>query len=187
MSRQLKNMGFVLGILVVVLVLVNVFVVMPFMKEKPVQSSTTQEEFPEMLEPEDVVIIETLAEIRDVNAGESSIHAAPDNVNIRNPFFWPEEKKQQVEIKETGKFETRKSERQKPQLSMVIVGEQRRKALIDDVFVSEGDMFHSYLVKRIAPNEVILSDDLGEFSIHLDTAEENSDQPQPPGGLIEKQ
>ena len=188
MSRILKNMGLLLGFLIIILVVLNIFVVMPLLREKPVQLSTIPEELPERLEfDDDLVIIDTLAEIRDVNGDESYIHVDPGDENIRNPFFWPEERKEVVEIVETGEpVGTEESEPQKPQLSMVIVGKQRRQALIDEVFVSEGDKFYGYQVKRITENEVVLSDGLGDLSIFLTTAGEESGQYLSPGGLIER-
>ena len=69
---------------------------------------------------------------------------------------------------------------------MVIIGEGSKQALLGNVFVREGEMFHGYRVKRIAENEVVLSDSLGELIIYLDTVEENSGKDLSPPGLIER-
>ena len=73
-----------------------------------------------------------------------------------------------------------------PKLSMVIIGEGRNQALLDNVFVREGERFHGYLVKRITGNEVILSDDLGEISIFLASGDQTGDGSQSSGELIEQ-
>ncbi len=69
---------------------------------------------------------------------------------------------------------------------MVLISAGRKQALLDDVFIKEGDMFHGYLVKSIRDNEVVLSGNFGDLSIILGSGEEAEQQAQPPAGLIEK-
>ncbi len=190
MSGTLKNMSLVLGLLVIILLLVNIFVFMPLMTEKPVQLSVNPAEFPQVSESDDEIeTIDTTVAIKDMSEGENYIHPDPGGETIRNPFFWPEENSRQLEIVETAETEeiVVQEKKKRPHLSMVIVGEQRRQAVLDDVFVREGDVFHGYLVKMIAKEEVVLADKLGEVRIRLGVSEENVEQAPSPPGLIERQ
>ncbi len=195
MEISLKNLGFGLLLLVAVLVLVNIFAIMPFLTVKPVQIPSILEEIAESVKPADVVLtVDSLALIKKSGTGEGVIHLDSDNQTLRNPFFWPEEKKQPPKVQETAAAKSEvvepavdKPEPEKPQLSMVIISKGRKQALLGDVFIKEGDMFHGYLVKRLVPDEVILSGNLGDLSIFLTTVDEESGQELPPGGVIEKQ
>ena len=179
MTRLLKNIGLALLFLVAVLILVNIFVFMPLMRLAPVQTTFIPgEEIPESVEPDDAIVaVDTLAVIRRNGIGEGVIYIDPEDESLRNPFFWPEEKTQKKKAAEPAP--------EQPQLSMVIIGEGGRQALLGDAFVREGDMFHGYLVQKIEEHQVILVDDLGELRIFLATTVDKSGQPQPPPGLIE--
>jgi len=194
MKISLKNMGFGLLLLVAVLVLLNIFVVMPFLSVKPVQITSILEEVAERVEPADVVLtVDSLALIKKNGTAEGLIHIDSDDQTLRNPFFWPEEKIQPQKVQETAavKLEAiesaaEKSEPPKPQLSMVIISKGRKQALLGDVFIKEGDYFHGYMVKRIEKNEVVLSDALGDMSIYLTAADGEAGQDLSPEVLIEK-
>jgi len=196
MGISLKNTGLGLLLLVAVLVLVNIFFIMPSLSLKPVQIPFIQEEVAEeSVEPAAPVVLsfDSPAIIKEEGTGEGVIQIGDDNQTLRNPFFYPGENSQQKKAKETtvakpaaAKPEADKPEPQKPQLSMVIISAGRKQALLGDVFVREGDNYHGYMVKRISANEVILSDDLGDLSIFLTTVGTESSQDLPPGGLIEK-
>lgn len=180
MNRLLKNIGLALLFLVAVLVLVNIFVLMPLMRLEP--DRTTYVPAGEVTEAvrsdTDIVAVDTLAVIKKNGLGEGPVYIDPEDENLRNPFFWPEEKRQRKKAEEPAV--------QKPQLTMVIIGENHKQALLDDAFVREGDMYHGYLVKRIEEHQVVLSDELGELRIFLAADPEKDDQLEPPPGLIEK-
>jgi hypothetical protein len=188
MERLFKNIGFAVLLLVAVLILVNIFVIMPLMRLKPETNAYVQEETVESIEPEAAVITtDTLTIIKQTGGDEVGVHIKSENKSSRNPFFWPGEKLQQKTVaKGTPEGTPPKVEPPKPLLSMVIIGESRKQALLDNVFVREGEMFHGYLVKRIADNKVVLSDDLGEFNIYLVSVDKTDEQGQPTTGLIER-
>ena len=195
MDFSLKNVALWLLFLVAALVLVNIFVIMPSLSVKPEQIPSFKEEFAKIVESDAVVLrVDSLAVIKKNDVGKDVIQSDSIDQTFRNPFLWPEEKPQQKKAKKAAaekpvkqKPAVEKPEPEKPQLSMVIIGKGRKQAILDDVFIREGDMFHGYLVKRIVPNEVILSDEFGELSIILDTSEGKSGQDLPPEVLIEKQ
>ncbi len=179
MGRLVKNIGLALLFLVALLILVNVFVFMPQKHLNPVQVATLAEEAPVKMEQDDIIVmVDTLAVIRKNGIGEGIIYGDPEDDVLRNPFYWPAEKSQQ-------KKSVQQAPRQ-PQLSMVIIGEKGKQALLDNAFVHEGDMYHGFLVKRIEDHQVILSDDLGELRIYLAAGADEKGQAQPPGGLIER-
>ncbi len=180
MSRLLKNIGLALLFLVAVLILVNIFVLMPRMRLEPAQTtSVPAEEVYESAKPDSAIVaVDTLAVIKKNGLGEGPIFIDPEDENLRNPFFWPEEKIQLKKAEEPAP--------QKPLLSMVIIGEGRKQALLDDAFVREGDMYHGYLVKRIEEHQVVLADELGELRILLTTDTEREGQVKLPPGLVEK-
>ena len=194
MDFSLKNVALWLLFLVAALVLVNIFVIMPSLSVKPEQIPSFKEEFAKIVEPDAVVLrVDSLAVIKKNDVGKDVIQSDSIDQTFRNPFLWPEEKPQQKKVKKAvaqkpvaQKPAVEKTESEKPQLSMVIIGKGRKQAVLDDVFIREGDMFHGYLVKRIVPNEVVLSDKFGELSIFLTTVSEESDQDKSPGGLIER-
>jgi hypothetical protein len=195
MEISVKNIGLGLFSLVAVLVLLNIFFIMPSLSLKPVQISSIQEEIAEIVEPDTdaVLAVDSLSIIKKSSSGEGVIHIDSDDQILRNPFFWPGEKAQKDEAKDTAaaKPESAKPaaaepEAQKPRLSMVIISAGRKQALLDDLFVREGDNYNGYKVKNISANEVVLSNYLGDLSILLTTSEEESDQEQSPGGIIEQ-
>jgi hypothetical protein len=190
MGRLFKNIGFAVLLLVAVLILVNIFVIMPLMRLKPEATAYIQEETVESIEPEAAVITtDTLTIIKQTGGDEVGVHIDSENKSSRNPFFWPGEKLQQKSVTKAtpeGTPPEAKPEPEKPLLSMVIIGEGRKQALLDNVFVREGEMFHGYQVKRIADNKVILSDDLGELDIYLGSVDKTDEQGQPTAGLIER-
>ncbi len=204
MEFSLKNIVLGLLLLVAVLVLANTFFIMPFLSFKPEQIASIKKKVVESVELKPVVLrVDSLSIIKRNGIGEGVSHIDSDGQTLRNPFFWPEEKKQQVEVKEIAahkpvpqkpaahkpepqKPEVDEPEPPKPQLSMVLISAGRKQALLDDVFIKEGDMFHGYLVKSIHDNEVVLSGNFGDLSIILGSGEEAEQQAQPPAGLIER-
>jgi hypothetical protein len=200
MENLLKKAGFGLLFLVAVLVLLNVLFIMPYLGIKPVQIPSGQEEVAERVKPAAVMPrVDSLQVIREDKSGEEAGYTELDVKALRNPFFWPEEKPKQEKVKEPAavnkpavvkpaavKPAAGKPESEKPQLSMVLISSGRKQALLDDVFISEGDMFHGYRVKSIRDNEVILSGTFGDLHIILGTGEEKEKQTPTPGGIIEK-
>ena len=161
MTPQLiKRALILLACLLLVLVLVNVFIFMPQLRRGPDQPLVTGSDGqPGIAARDNISSVDTLKAIREGQTANDLYALYTKEEYSRNPFFWPHEK--------TVQSQKDKPETQKPQLSMVIIGEHQKQALLDDVFIREGDMFHDYRVKRITRNEVILAGDLGDISIAL--------------------
>jgi hypothetical protein len=96
----------------------------------------------------------------------------------RNPFLWPEEmesltgpkppkepaKKLVADLKKREDVEKRK----RLQLRMVIIGEKRKIALLNDALVQEGSQFGGSTVYKIHEQEISLINEEGErFSVPL--------------------
>lgn len=165
MAQPYKNAVFVLVGLLVLLILVNVFMFMPQTRMEParpvVAGSGMQ---PAAGTSDNIVSVDTLQAIKESKTAAEHVLYSEEEFS-RNPFFWPDEK---IVKKKT--IKTEKTAPKKPQLSMVIIGEHKKQALLDDVFVAEGGTFHGYRVKRITSRQVILESDLGEVRITLAAA-----------------
>lgn len=76
----------------------------------------------------------------------------------RNPFLWPDEIKAltRKRIEEAKTPAAAGRGKKSPRLSMIIVGGNRKLALLDDIFVREGDMVNDYKVLKIGRNQVTL-------------------------------
>jgi len=188
MGRLAKNIGLTLLFLVAVLILLNIFVLMPLMRLTPEQTSLMPgEEITESVEPAAAIIaVDTLAVIRKTGRRADMRYPGSKHESVRNPFYWPEEKPQQKKgLKPAAKSPVKPAAKQ-PQLSMVIIGEGRKQALLDNVFVQEGDTYLGYLVKRIEGQQVFLVDDLGVLRIYLAATVDKNGKPQPVPGLVEK-
>jgi len=164
MTPQLIKKAFlVLTALLATLILVNVFVFMPQLRREPVQPLVPDsEDQPGSIAKDNIMAVDTLKAIKEGKTADDRYALYTEEEFSRNPFFWPQEKAvPQKQIKKG------KPEPKKPQLSMVIIGEHQKQALLDDVFVTEGSNFHGYRVKRIANRELVLEGDLGEIRITL--------------------
>jgi len=188
MGRLTKTIGLTLLFLVAVLILVNIFVLMPLMRIGPVQTTPVPtEEIVTSQEHDDAIVaVDTLAVMRKIGNRVDMRYPDAEDENERNPFYWPEVKPQQKKAVKKAAKETAKQEVKQPQLSMVIISEGRKQALLDDVFVQEGDTYLGYLVKRIEGQQVFLVDDLGVLRIYLAATVDKNGKPQPVPGLVEK-
>jgi hypothetical protein len=111
-----------------------------------------------------------------IRKGEGKAAFQPRRVE-RNPFLWPEEmasltspkppeevvRKQTVDVKRE-----EKEKRKRLQLRMVIIGEERKIALLNDSLVQEGSKFDGNTVYKILEQEISLINEEGErFSVPL--------------------
>lgn len=162
MAQPYKNAMFVLVGLLVVLILVNIFILMPRTRMEPAQPVVAVSgEPPGTSTRDNIVSVDTLQAIKESRTGEEHVLYSEEEFS-RNPFFWPTEKTVAKKITQKERVAPIK-----PQLSMIIIGEQQKQALLDDVFVTEGGTFHGYRVKRITNRQVILEGDLGDIRITL--------------------
>ncbi len=162
MAQPYKNAVFVLVGLLVVLILVNIFIFMPRARMEPAQPVAAGSGMqPDAGTRDNIVSVDTLQAIKESKTAEEHVLYSEEEFS-RNPFFWPTEKTVAKKITQKERVAPIK-----PQLSMIIISEQHKQALLDDVFVTEGDTFHGYRVKRITSRQVILESDLGEVRITL--------------------
>ena len=90
----------------------------------------------------------------------------------RNPFLWPEEmlEKQYAKQYATADRPNAKKEGEEtalPRLNMILIGENRKIALINDKLVFEGTIFNGDMVHSIKEKEVVLKGDSGETRLSL--------------------
>ena len=119
------------------------------------------------------VVASTLQKMKTMFPERESRDAFEPRRVKRNPFVWPGEV-----FSPAGKKEARTSagspkkakageERPVPRLHMIIIGENRKLAMIDETFVFEGSKFKGDTVKEIDENQVVLRGDGGETRLSL--------------------
>lgn len=169
MAQPYKNAVYVLVGLLALLILVNIFMIMPRTRMEPVEPMVSSREVqPDIIAKDNIMSVNTLQAIRQSKSAEQESPLYSEEEFSRNPFFWPDEKVEK-KIITTKKAGPKKAAPKKPQLSMIIISEHQKQALLDDVFVTEGGTFHDYRVKRITNREVVLEGDLGDIHIALAT------------------
>ena len=170
MAQPYKNAVYVLVGLLAVLILVNIFMVMPRTRMEPVEPMVSSREVqPDIIAKDKIMSVNTLQAIKQSKSAEQESPLYSEEEFSRNPFFWPGgmDEKAGKKIITTKKPAPKKPAPKKPQLSMIIISEHQKQALLDDVFVMEGGTFHDYRVKRITSREVVLESDLGDIHITL--------------------
>jgi hypothetical protein len=183
MAQPYKNAVFVLVGLLVLLILVNIFIFMPRTRTEPAQPVVADSGMqPDASTGDNIVSVDTLQAIKESKTAEEHVLYSEEEFS-RNPFFWPTEKTVAKKITQKERVAPIK-----PQLSMIIIGEQQKQALLDDIFVTEGGTFHGYRVKRITNRQVILEGDLGDIRITLATGRKGDKTEQQTGevGIIER-
>lgn len=98
----------------------------------------------------------------------------------RNPFFWPHEAISPEQLRaeyERGLEDTREAEEVGTRLKMVILGENKKIALINNQILFEGSAFGADTVKNIYEKEVVLSGPSGETHLMMARAMPYSPEP----------
>ena len=186
MAQPYKNAVYALVGLLAVLILVNIFMIMPGTMVEPIAPMVSSREVqPGVTAKDNIMSVNTLQAIKQSRMGEEEHPLYTEERFSRNPFFWPDDKDDKVEKKI---ITTKKAAPIKPQLSMVIIGEHQKQALLDDVFITEGSTFHGYRVKRITRRQVVLESDLGDIHITLATGGKDDKTKSQTGeiGIIER-
>ena len=188
MAQPYKNAVYALVGLLAVLILVNIFMIMPGTMVEPIAPMLSSREVqPGAIAKDNIMSFNTLQAIKQGRMGEEEHPLYTEERFSRNPFFWPDDKVKK-KIITTKKVATKKAAPKKPQLSMVIIGEHQKQALLDDVFITEGSTFHGYRVKRITRRQVVLESDLGDIHITLATGGKDDKTKSQTGeiGIIER-
>ena len=183
MAQPYKNAVYALVGLLAVLILVNIFMIMPGTMVEPIAPMLSSREVqPGAIAKDNIMSFNTLQAIKQGRMGEEEHPLYTEERFSRNPFFWPDDKVKKKIIT------TKKAAPIKPQLSMVIIGEHQKQALLDDVFITEGSTFHGYRVKRITRRQVVLESDLGDIHITLATGGKDDKTKSQTGeiGIIER-
>jgi hypothetical protein len=165
-SRDFLILGLVLTALVVVLAFANFYYIQP--------SLTPELPKPEKLPPAETykapidrnIVATTLEKIRTMFPKKEFQKGFEPRRVERNPFFWPEE----ILGKRYAKVSAEEREdggRGLPRLNMILIGENKKIALINDKILFEGSSINGDNVHRIKEKEVVLRGDTGETRLSL--------------------
>ena len=165
--RDLLIFGLALLVLVIGIAGANLYLVQPaLVPELPKAVIIPPEQTPAPAVDSNIVAT-TLEKMKSMfPQKESEKDFLPRRVG-RNPFLWPGETTEIEKIKRQAfskgaVSEKKTAEKKAPRLRMVIIGEKRKVALINDSLLHEGDRFNSDTVHRIKQEEVVLKSATGE-------------------------
>jgi len=161
-SRDFLILGLVLVGLIVLLAFANFYYIQP--------SLTPDLPKPATLPPADTykapvnrnIVATSLEKIRTMFPQKGFQKDFEPRRVERNPFFWPEEALG-LRYAEAPEVE----ERGLPHLNMILIGENRKIALINDRLVFEGTRLNGEKVHQIKEKEVLLRSDTGETRLSL--------------------
>ncbi len=108
----------------------------------------------------------------------------------RNPFFWPYEATTEEQMRDEYQAalgETEEAAERGTRLRMVILGENRKIALINNQILFEGSMYGADTVKNIYEKEVVLSGPSGETRLMMARALPTQHTMPVPGSKKDKQ
>lgn len=115
------------------------------------------------------IVAGTLGQIRSVSSKGGLQDFEPRHVD-RNPFLWPGEGlKKESAADESAKAEgLEAAEEEEPMVvTMILIGQNKKMAVINDEFVSEGDKFEGKRISRIVKNAVFIRSESGEKRLAL--------------------
>ena len=165
-TRDYLMLGLILIVLVIVLALVNFYYIQPRLTPKlpePKKLPPVEHYKPPV---DRNIVATTLEKVKAMfPQKEFQKEFEPRRVK-RNPFFWPDEIAGERYVRRPGR-EKEKEERGLPRLSMILIGEKRKIALINDKIVFEGSQIDGDKVHRIDEKEVILKGETGETRLSL--------------------
>lgn len=190
-SRDYLVFGLILVALVVALAVVNAQFVRPALT--PVLAK------PEPLPPEDTaaatqvtqnIVATTLEKIKTMFAERQTEQGFEPRRVARNPFLWPGEVPGET-IREAAGPGGALGEEQRalPRLTMILIGEQKKIACINERLVFEGSQFNGDRVDSIKEKEVVLTGASGETRLALGEytlappVEEPVAAPEPPSSM----
>ncbi len=136
------------------------------------------------------IVATTLEKIKKMfPAKEYSKSFEPRQVT-RNPFFWPYEAttvEQMLDERQASLGDTEEAAERGTRLKMVILGENRKIALINNQILFEGSMYGADTVKNIYEKEVVLSGPSGETRLMMARALPTAHTMPVPGSKKDKQ
>jgi len=162
-SRDFLTLGLVLVGLIVLLAFANVYYIQPKLTPDLPKPATLPPAESYKAPVDSNIVATSLEKIRTMfPPKEFEKDFEPRQVE-RNPFFWPEEPlglkyaEAAPESEEEGLL----------QLTMILIGENRKIALINDKLVFEGSRLNGEKVHEIKEKEVLLRSDTGETRLSL--------------------
>ena len=112
----------------------------------------------------------TLGQVKSVSSKGGLQDFEPRHVD-RNPFLWPGEglkKESAGAAEESAKAEGLEEAEEEPMVvTMILIGQNKKMAVINDEFVSEGDKFEGKRISRIVKNAVFIRSESGEKRLAL--------------------
>ena len=114
------------------------------------------------------VVAATLAQIKATEQGSLALSATRQV--SRNPFLWPGESTLPPEkpaAQPTTAAAAPEEKSEPPQLKMILIGERKKMAVINDAFVFEGDKFMGSRVSKIEKGAVVLSGPEGKTRLTI--------------------
>jgi hypothetical protein len=164
-SRDFLVLGLITIALVVVLGVVNSHYVRPALTPvltKPVPLPPVETTMPPVNQD---IVATTLEKIKTMFAEREADKGFEPRRVPRNPFLWPDEKPgeqaAQAASPEEGEGHTL------PRVTMILIGEHRKIACINEQLVFEGSLFNGDRVDSIKEKEVILTGASGETRLSL--------------------
>lgn len=114
------------------------------------------------------IVAATLGQIKSVKSKGGLEDFEARHVD-RNPFLWPGEGlKKEIAADESAKAEGLEEAEEEPAVvTMILIGQNKKLAVINDEFVSEGDKFEGRRISRIVKNAVFIRGESGEKRVPL--------------------
>lgn len=166
-SRDYLVFGLILVALVVALAVVNAQFVRPALT--PVLAK------PEPLPMEETaaapvtqnIVATTLEKIKTMFAERTSEEGFEPRKVARNPFLWPGEIPGERFAEAAPEAGASEEQRTLPRLTMILIGEQKKIACINEQLLLEGSQFNGDRVASIKEKEVVLTGASGETRLAL--------------------
>ncbi len=129
------------------------------------------------------IVAATLENIRSVQTAQAKQEPFQAREVSRNPFLWPGENVVQQDAAAPVAEADQAVEQQPKIVRLILIGQNKKVALINDEFVKEGAMFQGSVVQKIEKNAVVLRGasgserlPLGEMSYAFLAAQKNGGQ-----------
>ena len=162
-------------VLLLALIGANVYFVQPSMSLQLAQVEPLPPEGPGGPAADKNMVAATLAQIGAVKSGEAGAEPFTPRQVARNPFLWPGERealeaaKQPAPVAETqpeamaqGEAQSETPEPPPVVVSMILIGQKKKTAVVNDQFVKEGEAFQDGRIYRIEKDAVVLLDKNGK-------------------------
>lgn len=166
-TRDYLVSGLILIVLVLVLAWANIYYIQPNLTPKLTKPEKLPAEATYTAPIDKNIVATTLEKIKKMFAKKESPEGFQPRQVQRNPFFWPDEMVGEKYVKAPSEGKEEGKGKGLPRLNMILIGENRKIALINDRLVFEGTPINGDKVQSIEEKEVILRGDTGETRLSL--------------------